>query len=275
MAQLSFLLYPFLACIALVLIHAYFGIHILERGIIFVDIALAQFIGIGIALSFLFGYENHYILALVFAFLGALILALARKVERFINLEAFIGVFYVFSFATAILILDKSPHGAEEFKAILNGNILWVTPNDVLYAYILYLIIGLIHLVFRDKFLDLTFNRKKNNFWEFTFFFTFGLVLVKSVVMAGVLTVFSFLILPALIGRIFTTKFIKALFIGYATGTLATFLALFISFKSDLPASTLIVSIMSLTFFILLLGYTIKKKEPHNFHNNIEKYSKG
>jgi zinc/manganese transport system permease protein len=252
MAGLSFLIYPFLACIALVLIHAYFGVHILERGIIFVDIAMAQFIGIGIALSFYFGYENHYLLAVVFAFFGALILAVAKKVEKLVNLEAFIGVFYVFSFAAAVLILDKSPHGAEEFKSILNGNILWVMPKDVVYAYALYLAIGLVHFLFREKFSALTFEGKENIFWEFLFFFTFGLVLVKSVVLAGVLTVFSFLIIPAMIGRLFTRKFMKTLFVGYGVGTAATLLAIFLSFKYDLPTSTLIVTIMSLTFFVLL-----------------------
>lgn len=260
MAGLSFLLYPFLACIALVLIHAYFGVHILERGIIFVDIAMAQFIGIGIALSFYLGYDNHYLLAVVFAFFGALILALAKKVEKIVNLEAFIGVFYVFSFAAAVLILDKSPHGAEEFKSILNGNILWVLPKDVLYAYLLYFLIGTLHVVFREKFSSLTFEGRKNLFWEFIFFLTFGLVLVKSVVMAGVLTVFSFLIIPALIGRLFTKNFLKTLIIGYGTGTFATLLALFLSFKFDLPTSTLIVTIMSVTFFILLGSRAIR---PH------------
>jgi len=260
MAGISFLVYPFLACIALVLIHAYFGVHILERGIIFVDIALAQFIGIGIALSFYLGYENHYLLAVVFAFFGALILAVAKKVEKLVNLEAFIGVFYVFSFAAAILILDRSPHGAEEFKSILNGNILWVMPKDVVYAYVLYLGIGLLHFFFRGKFSALTFEGKENIFWEFIFFFTFGLVLVKSVVMAGVLTVFSFLIIPALIGRLFTKKFLKTLLAGYLAGTLATLLAVILSFKYDLPTSTLIVTIMSMTFFLLLAAKAVKRK---------------
>lgn len=243
---------------ALVLIHAYFGVHILERGIIFVDIAMAQFIGIGIALSFYLSCENHYLLAVVFAFFGALILALAKKVEKIVNLEAFIGVFYVFSFAATVLILDKSPHGAEEFKSILNGNILWVLPKDVLYAYLLYFMIGALHVVFREKFSSLTFKGRRNLFWEFVFFFTFGLVLVKSVVMAGVLTVFSFLIIPALIGRLFTDNFLKTLLIGYGAGTLATLMALFLSFKFDLPTSTLIVTIMSVTFFILLGSRAVK-----------------
>ena len=158
MEALSFLFYPFLACVVLIVIHAYFGVHILERGIIFVDIALAQFIGIGIALSFFLSYENTYVLSVIFAILGASMLSLSRKLEHLVNIEAFIGVLYIFSFAVSILILDRSPHGAEEFKAILNGNILWLTPKDILSAVILYGIIGSFHFVFRKKFLALTFE---------------------------------------------------------------------------------------------------------------------
>ena len=133
MEILTFLLWPFLACLLLVLIHAWFGIHILERGIIFVDLALAQFIGIGIALNLLLGREGSYLLPLLFAFTGALILATARRLAGLVNIEAFIGVLYIFSLSTSILILDKAPHGLEEFKTIMNGNILWVTPHDLGY----------------------------------------------------------------------------------------------------------------------------------------------
>src|SRR3990172_6984410 len=146
MEALNFLFYPFLGCVALIMVHAYFGVHVLERGIIFVDIALAQFIGIGIALSFFFGHENSYWFSIVFAVIGAFILALSKKIAKSVNIEAFIGVMYILSFAASILILDRSPHGAEEFKAILNGNILWLTPKDVFYAFVLYGIIGGIHL---------------------------------------------------------------------------------------------------------------------------------
>ena len=132
METLSFLFYPFLACLLLIAIHAYFGIHILERGIIFVDLALAQFIGIGMALSFVFGEEKSVLFSLLFAFLGAFILSLSKRAARHVNIEAFIGILYIFSYAMCILILDHSPHGIEEFKAIMDGNIIWVTPKEVL-----------------------------------------------------------------------------------------------------------------------------------------------
>jgi zinc/manganese transport system permease protein len=203
MEALNFLVYPFLACLLLIVIHAYFGIHILQRGIIFVDLALAQFIGIGIALSFLFGEKHGTILALVFAVIGAFILSLSKRVARLVNIEAFIGVLYIFSLSAAILILDRSPHGLEEFKTILNGNIIWVTPHEVLTTFLVYGAVGILHFILRKQFLALSYEGKGTAFLEFLFFASFAVVLVKSVRMAGILQVFSFLVIPALIGRLY------------------------------------------------------------------------
>jgi zinc/manganese transport system permease protein len=259
MEALSFLFYPFLACVVLIVIHAYFGVHILERGIIFVDIALAQFIGIGIALSFFLSYENTYVLSVVFAILGASVLSLSRKLEHLVNIEAFIGVLYIFSFAVSILILDRSPHGAEEFKAILNGNILWLTPKDILSAVILYGIIGSFHFVFRKKFLALTFEGRNDFLWEFLFFGTFALVLAKSVQMAGILQVFSFLIIPALIGRLYTREPLRILIIGWVAGLAASVIGIGISYKLDLPTAPMTVASLSLVFLIQLVVKALLK----------------
>lgn len=253
-------MYPFLACVALVLIHAYFGIHILERGIIFVDIALAQFIGIGIALSFFFGHEHSYWFSIVFAVIGAFILALSKKIEKSVNIEAFIGVLYIFSFAVSILILDRSPHGAEEFKAILSGNILWLTPKDVASAFILYGFLGGFHYIFRKKFFALTFDGNDRFLWEFLFFLTFAFVLVKSVQMAGILQVFSFLIIPALIGRLYTKVPFKILLIGWIVGLFASFIGIGVSYKLDLPTAPLTVASLSIVFLLLLIVKAVSRK---------------
>jgi zinc/manganese transport system permease protein len=269
MEALNFLLYPFLGCVALILIHAYFGIHILERGIIFVDIALAQFIGIGIALSFFFSHENTYVLSMVFAVLGAAILSLSKRIERLINIEAFIGVLYIFSFAISILVLDQSPHGAEEFKAILNGNILWLTPKDVFWAFVLYGLLGGFHFVFRKKFLSLTFDGDNRFAWEFLFFLTFALVLVKSVQMAGILQVFSFLIIPALIGRLYTKAPVKILLIGWVAGLIATFIGIGISYKLDLPTAPMTVASLSLLFLALLTVKAVRRSLSKPVQKNL------
>jgi zinc/manganese transport system permease protein len=254
MAAISFLLYPFLGCLLLILIHAYFGIHILERGVIFLDLSLAQFIALGIALSFFFGHEStgRYVFAVLFALTGAFILSFSRQISRLVNIEAFIGVLYVFSLAGSVLILDRTPHGGEEFQAILNGNILWLTPRDILHAFALYAVIGVFQFVFRKKFFALSYGKAYSFFWEFLFFLSFAFVLVSSVQIAGILQVFSFLIIPALIGRLFTRKPAKILVAGWGIGFLASVFGLFVSFRLDIPTGPLIIASLSIVFFIIL-----------------------
>ena len=253
MEALSFLIWPFLACLLLVFIHAYFGIHILERGIIFVDLALAQFIGVGIALSFVVGEEHTLLLSLLFAFLGSLILALSRKAAAHVNIEAFIGVLYVFSLSAALLILDKSPHGVEEFKTIMNGNIIWVTPKEILSTFIVYAVIGALHFLLRRQFHALSFHGRGGYLLELLFFASFAVVLVKSVAMAGILQVFSFLVVPALVGRLFYREPSKVLLVGWLAGALVSMAGIFLSFRLDLPTAPVIVAGLALLFFALLI----------------------
>jgi zinc/manganese transport system permease protein len=261
MDTLAFLTYPFLACLLLVLIHAYFGIHILERGIIFVDLALAQFIGIGIAVSFLVGEDGSYSLPLLFAVLGAAVLSLSKRVAKHVNVEAFIGVIYIFSVSAAILILDRSPHGLEEFKAILNGNIIWVTPRELTSTFVIYSAVGLLHLLLRRQFLALSYEGRGSYLLELSFFLSFAIVLVKSVQLAGIMQVFSFLVLPALIGRLFSLKPFRVLIAGWVIGVAASIAGILLSYVLDIPTAPVIVTGMALTFFGLLAGKIIRSNE--------------
>ena len=262
MEIINFLIWPFIACILLILTHAYFGIHILERGIIFVDLSLAQFVGVGIALSFLFGYEGteRYIFSVAFAVLGAFILAFSRRIAKYTNIEAFIGVLYIFSFAASILILDRSPHGLEEFKSILNGNIIWVEPQSVVYTFILYLVISIPHVIFRKRFLALSRDGEGGFVWEFIFFLSFAIMLVNSVQIAGILQVFAFLIIPALIGRLFTRKPIKVLITGWLLGLVSSTFGIVASYKWDMPVAPVIVASLSVLFFFVLLIIGVSRK---------------
>jgi len=262
MEALNFLVWPFLACLLLILIHAYFGIHILQRGIIFVDLALAQFIGIGIALSFVFGEEKSQLFSILFAFLGAFILAFSKKAARYVNIEAFIGVLYIFSIASAILVLDRSPHGMEEFKAIMNGNIIWVTPKELLSTLIVYGSVGALHFFLRRQFYALTFEGKGSFLLEFLFFASFAMVLVKSVKIAGILQVFSFLVIPALIGRLFFRKQTSILMVGWLVGALVSMGGIYLSFRLDLPTAPLIVAGLAIIFFVLLVCKVVFQRRP-------------
>lgn len=265
METLNFLVYPFMGCVLLILIHAYFGVHILERGIIFVDLCMAQFIGLGIAAALYMGHESaadKTVYALVFAFIGASVLSLTRQVSRLINVEAFIGVLYIFSLAASILVLDRTPHGLEELKDILNGNIIWVTPAELVRTSLIYAAILGFHYVYRKKFFALTYEGKNSILWEFVFFFTFALVLVSSVQMAGILQVFSFLVIPALMGRLYTRRPWNVLLWGWAIGIAASVFGITLSYKLDLPTAPFIVASLSVFFFVLLLVKTAAAWRP-------------
>lgn len=257
----TLLLYPFLACLLLVLIHAYFGVHILQRGIIFVDLALAQFIGVGMALAFYFGRERSVLLPLAAALIGSGILALGKRLSRHVNLEAFIGVLYIFSVSAAILILDKTPHGLEEFKNILNGNIIWVLPKDLISTFVVYTAIGLLHVVLRKRFLALSYENQGGYWLEFLFFLSFAIVLVKSVQLAGILQVFAFLVIPALIGRLFFKSSMKILMTGWLVGTFISMAGVLASYKLDIPTAPVIVTGLAITFFLLLALKTAYYKQ--------------
>ena len=253
MGDINFLIYPFLGCVLLILIHGYFGIHILERGVIFLDLSMAQFIALGISISFFMGSEasGRQFYSIIFAIIGAAVLSLSRHIARFVNIEAFIGVFYIFSLATSILVLDRTPHGLEELKAILNGNIIWITEGDLLKMLALYSCIGLLHFFFRKRFFALSYEGKGSYLWEFFFFLSFAFVLVSSVSIAGILQVFSFLVIPALIGRLFSKEPFKALVIGWAVGLSGSMFGLIVSYKVDLPTAPLFTAFLSVIFFVL------------------------
>ena len=253
---------PWLPAFSLILIHAYFGLHILERGIIFVDLSLAQFIAVGIAWSCLIGHDETLglVLTLSFAALGALILAWSRQIGRHTDIEAFIGVLYVFSLAACFLILDRSPHGVEEFKTLLHGNILWISGRDLALTGLLYSAVGLFHWIFRHRFMALSRAGQGSFVWEFLFFLSFAVVLVKSVQMAGILQVFAFLIIPALIGRLFTRRPARVLLGGWILGFLTSAGGLLASYYWDLPASPLIVVALAALYALFLTGKIIRRQ---------------
>jgi zinc/manganese transport system permease protein len=263
-------IYPFLGCVVLILIHAYFGIHVLERGIIFVDLSLAQFISLGTALALFLGHgtQGRYVYSAIFAVLGALILSLSRRISRVVNIEAFIGVLYIFSLGASILVLDRSPHGLEELKEILNGNILWLNGQDVFLASCLYAVVGLFHFAFRKRFFALTYEGRYNFAWEFLFFLSFACVLVSSVHLAGILQVFSFLVIPALTGRLFSRKPARILVAGWLIGITVSIFGIAFSYAFDFPTGPVMVSAVSLVFFALMMvKAAISRREAQGPNN--------
>src|SRR5262249_50759338 len=195
---LSLLLLPFVASVAFVFIHAYFGVHVLRRNIVFADLAIAQLAALGATVAFARGYSPTspagFGYALLFTAIGAALLTLTRSLERFVSREAFVGILYVVATAATILVVDRSPQGAEHVKRILIGSILTVGAADVAKFAALYAAIGVLHWFFRGPLLALSGESQPRgrpalsaSVWDFVFFLSFGIVVTSSVTTAGVL----------------------------------------------------------------------------------------
>jgi len=237
---LVFLWPPFLVAVCLVGIHAYFGIQVLARKVIFVDLALAQIAALGATVAFMLGHPAQsvatYGYSLAFTLLAAVLLAFTRAWGTRVPQEALIGVIYVVAAAAAILLIDRAPQGAEHLKQILTGNILTSGLNDVAIIVPLYAAIGLLHWLLRRR-----MTGAGPLVWEFIFYATFGVVVTSSVAIAGVLLVFSFLIIPAAIGVMFASSLSRQLAIGWIAGTATSAAGLAASFAFDLPTGAAMV----------------------------------
>src|SRR2546427_13062321 len=252
MEILPFLLAPFLASLILTGIHAYLGVHVVERGVIFVDLALAQIAALGATTAILIGMDPHgggaYWLSLGFTFVGAGIFALARTRRGHIPQEAFIGIAYAVASAAAILAMSKATGETEHLKDMLVGNILAVSMHDVVKTAILYGAIGLFHYIFRKNFLLISTNpgaaeAKGLNvrLWDFLFYASFGFVVTSSVAIAGVLLVFCYLVVPSVGAMLFADRIGTRLAIGWTMGTVVSALGCYFSVLFDTPTGATIV----------------------------------
>ncbi len=252
MEILQFLIWPFMASLILTGIHAYLGVHVVERGVIFVDLALAQIAALGATTAILIGMDPHgqgaYWLSLGFTFVGAAIFAFARTRRGHIPQEAFIGIAYAVASAAAILAMSKATGETEHLKDMLVGNILAVSRHDVIKTAVLYGVIGLFHYIFRRRFLLISTDPEQAEkqgmsirFWDFLFYASFGFVVTSSVAIAGVLLVFCYLIVPSVGAMLFADRVGRRLAIGWTMGTLVSALGVYFSVLLDLPTGATIV----------------------------------
>jgi zinc/manganese transport system permease protein len=259
---LTFLWPSFLVSIALVGIHAYFGIQVLRRNVIFVDLALAQIAALGATVAFMLGHPAQnpatYIYSLAFTLVAAVLLACTRAWAARIPQEALIGVIYVVAAAAAILLIDRAPQGAEHLKQILTGNILTSGTSELVAIVPFYLAVAGLHWVLRGKLA----GAAGGFVWEFVFYATFGLVVTSSVALAGVLLVFSFLIIPAAIGVLYASTLARQLAIGWTAGTLTSAVGLAASFAFDLPTGATMVCTFGAGLALAGLAYPFLRGDP-------------
>ncbi|MBI5774775.1 MAG: metal ABC transporter permease [Verrucomicrobia bacterium] len=245
--------WPLLACLVLPGLLVYFGLHIVRRGVIFVDLALAQVATLGTAWCLMRGHDVHdlhtHLWSVGFTLVGAFIFAMTRAREHHrVPQEALIGIVYVVAAAAGLLLLSRTTEGNEELKKMLIGDVLTVTWDEIWKTFLLYTVIGVIHFVFRRKFFAVTFDPVRAQaegisirLWDFLFYALFGLVVVSFVQIGGVLLVFSYLIVPAVCANFLAVRFGVLLALGWITATLASVVGLAASYQFDLPTGAAIV----------------------------------
>ena len=245
------LLPAFILSALMIATHTYLGLHVLARGIIFVDLALAQVAALGISFAFLIGEEPHGLNAQWYAFGATLVVAFGfarlRGIPNKTTREVIIGCVYVLATALSIVILSRSNQGMEELKAMFNGSILWVRWSEIVRVAAIYAALAALHIVYRKRFYRLSYDvpgtALPSFWWEFLFFASFAVVITLAVNIAGVLLVFAFLIIPAFSASLFTSVFGRRLLLGWGLGMVGSIAGLWLAFMADLPVGATVVSV--------------------------------
>ncbi len=274
MFQLDFMVQAFIVSIIFGIVLSYLGVHVVGRGIVFVDLALGQISSLGVAYSDYVGYGKT-IIPILFALTGALLMSLINIRDKRLKLEAIIGIFYAVASAVTVMLISKTPHGDSDIQEVLFGNILSITWEQIKLVGFIFGAIGLLHLIFHKKFFLLTDSFEHNstnteavdfrknkwfNFWNFIFYLSIGLAIVFAVRTSGVIPVFSFLIIPAVGAIMLSKKKAGVVFLAMAISILGIFFGLNVSYKYDFPAGSSLVAVLGGIFLLVAIFYTIKSK---------------
>ncbi|MFQ5744788.1 MAG: iron chelate uptake ABC transporter family permease subunit [Acidobacteriota bacterium] len=270
---LEVLLAPLVACLVLMGIHTYLGLHVVSRGVIFVDLALAQIAAMGATFAFLIGYDprgtSGYLYSLLFAFIGAGIFSVLRLRKQRIPKEAIIGITFAVASSASIIIADRAPEGAEFVEAMLTGSLLWVTWPVILTTALVYAGIGFFHWYFRRRFLTVSLEPERAEtegwsvrWWDFLFYTSFGLMITYSVPIAGILLVFSFLIIPSVIAMLYARTIAGRLAIGWGVGTAVSMVGLALSYVFDFPSGPAVVCTFGMALILAgMLRYLLSAEQ--------------
>ena len=264
---LQFLAWPIIASLVIAGIHAYLGLHVVERGVIFVDLSLAQIASLGASIALLvpaFGGDPHsptvYWMSLGFTLIGAAIFSLIKGQEARIPQEAIIGISYAVASAAVIVAMSQSTGESEHLRDMLVGNILSVSPGEIIRTGLMYVVIGVFHYVFRKRFLLISTDPKgaaaqgiSIRFWDFLFYASFGVVVTRSVAIAGVLLVFCYLIVPSVAAMLYAQRIGPRLAIGWVMGVVVSMLGMYFSVQFDLPTGATIVCTFGAALILLAL----------------------
>ena len=263
--------WPLIACLLLPGMLVYLGLHIVRREVIFVDLALAQVASLGACVSLLLGHEasapQTYLWSFGFTLVGAAIFAVTRmRHHSRVPQEALIGITYVVAAAAGILLLSRTAEGNEELRRTLIGDVLLVSPREVLKTFLIYLAIGAVHCLFRKKFMMISFEPDcaeaegmSVRWWDFLFYALFGLVVTSFVQIGGVLLVFSYLIVPAVCANLLASRVVVLLLVGWLIATAAGVLGLYAAYRFDLPTGAAIICVLGAALLLCGLAAAFRK----------------
>lgn len=279
MTAIEFMFAPFVACLLLIGINIYFGIHVIKREIIFIDIAMAQVAALGGTVAMILHLTGHehagqaedgfslmgYLFAIAFTTVAAAIFTVLKSRKLPIPLESLIGIAYAVAATGAVILLDKAAGGDVHVHEMVAGSILWVSWREILELFIVFVLVGFFHFIFREKFTKLTDNYNKAYrtdhalVWDFLFYATFGIAVVHSVQVGGILTVFAFLIIPASISALFSEQWVTRILIGWGLGTIVTVCGLYLSWVMDVPSSPTVILFLGVFLLLAIILRALKK----------------
>ncbi|MGD0753814.1 MAG: metal ABC transporter permease [Bacteroidales bacterium] len=264
MFHLNFMVQAFIISLITGLFLSYLGVHVVGRGIVFVDLALGQISSFGGAFAAFIGYGLTTI-PLIFTLLGALLISLIDIRDKRLKLEAIIGIIYAFASAATVMLISKTPHGDSDIQEVLFGSILSVNMAQITVTGIIFGALMLLHSIFYKKFFELTESFeignpeiKGFNIWNFLFYISIGLSIVFAVKISGVIPVFSYLIIPSVCAIMLSRSNKAVVIIAMIVSFLGSFIGLNVSFHFDFPAGSSIVAVLG-TIFIFVSVIPVTK----------------
>jgi len=256
----SFVFNALLVSAVLGLLLSYLGVHVVGRGIVFVDLALGQISMLGVAFANLIEGDPT-IISIIFTMVGAFLLSFIKVKDKRLKHEAIIGIVYAVASAVTVLLISKTPHGEANISEVLFGSLFTVTSAQIVSLAIVFGIIGLVHIIFRKRFFLLTEqfeNREVEHMrifdlWNFLFYLSIGLSIVFAVRLAGVIPVFSYLIIPPVAAILFSQSKLVVVWISLLISLLGGFFGIYFSVHFDFPAGSSIVAVLGGLFVIVAL----------------------
>jgi len=269
MFNLGFMTQAFVAAVIVGLLLAYFGVHVVGRGIVFVDLALGQISSLGVAVAVYLGTGSTWI-PIAATLIGAFLLSLIKIKDMRLKQEAIIGIIYAISSAVTVLLISKSAHGDSDIQEVLFGNILAVSWDQITTIGIIFALLGIFHFIFRKQFFELTAKYENNrgdevgvfNMWNFFFYISIGLAIVFAVEIGGVIPIFAYLIIPSVCGIMLSKSRVVVILSALGLSILGGFFGLNMSFNYDFPAGSSIVAVLGIIFVIVsIINIFIDKEE--------------